>query len=740
MLIKMGQKRFGKSQKSQLSIFIIIGAVLVLVLIFFISIKSVSFFEPQTSKSLTDITEKVEFCLEKFGKSGVFLLGFQGGFIEIPERIVTNPKNYVSFGGGDKSLKIPNWDVERGDVPTLKSMEEELEKYIKLEENAYTCIVSSLEDLKEQYEFDDFSYENFEADALLTDSSVLLSLKFPISFKEIDTGDDFSIREFSTELKRVPLKKLYNIALKIYELEEETYFVEELVLDQIHSAKGYEDPKTSMPTEGTSFSCRPFYWQIEDLKSTLARLNNNNFKYLYFVGTKKPNYDAHLTGNYKDLKHYYNLEDYNLTKVLENMDEESKKEQLEWLKRNNIESIPQPGQLGHYTFDLGVKNSENIAVDVVMPSVEITQNNNYFQRYPYRKFDVNPRSGQLVKSQQLKLDFDTGGGIKIPIPIWCVQMHHHLYTLDYDLIFKLTDESKEGSNYFFQFPLRVYIENNEPKKSFNTFFVGEEQTATNDKFCSNEFRKYPAELWAYDGVTGNSLDGVEFTYKCGGLSCDLGTSQIPATAHQFIPILETNLPFCLNGILKAEKEGYHTQEKLIYSAGEKKISEQNNVIVTEYSNDKKKTLYHVYLTPLKKYPITKPWQIVVYDRDNFGKTIDGFRDGRVYINLENEGLKFASSVLYPNDNFDFFKTLNFLDKDKIKYNLSAYYINKDGHLQGFLEHEDWEPKFSGNEIIVRIPATSQGIKNAEDFENFIEYMNNQLSIGSAINGAGVYFK
>src|SRR5690606_14715941 len=100
------------------------------------------------------------------------------------------------------------------------------------------------------------------------------------------------------------LGDMYELASQIYEFERETYFLEELVLDQIYSAADYSDRSISLPSEGMSFSCASQIWTRQGLINNLLELNENNFKYLQFDGTYSKEYllDANFREEYGNLE------------------------------------------------------------------------------------------------------------------------------------------------------------------------------------------------------------------------------------------------------------------------------------------------------------------------------------------------------------------------------------------------------------------------------------------------------
>ena len=84
-------------------------------------------------------------------------------------------------------------------------------------------------------------------------------------------------------------------------------------------------------------------------------------------------------------------------------------------------------------------------------------------------------------------------------------------------------------------------------------------------------------------------------------------------------------------------------------------------------------------------------------------------------------------MVYPNDR-EILHELTLLDVRGTKYNVSAYYINKEGELSGLLEIQNWEAPITGSSASVKIPAI-QGKIDAENYEDFTDFMKTKVEIG-----------
>ncbi len=672
-----------KINKSQISIFIVISAILVIVLLFLFFNNIENIFLTKPDKIESEIKNIVESCVEESSLRAAFLLGFQGGWIQLPNYVnydVLNfQKRYLDLG-----FKIPNWDSKLDNIPTIKSMENEINNYVS--EDAYSCILPLLREMEKEYL--DIVFTNMTIKSQINKENILIDVDFPISFNEKNSEDIYKISSYNVILKEIRLGDLYSLALEIFNTEKRTNFVEELVLDQIYSASDYNDNRYSMPSEGMSFSCRPQIWTKDMLKDHLANLNNNNFKYLQFGGTYPKDY----------------LFDLNL-----------------------IEEYGLFGSRAYYenNYFINLANAKesykNYEVETFMPSYQYTGENQYFKKYPYRVFEVTPSNGQIVKPMNIDMDL----GAKIPIP--CIQIYHHLYTLDYDLLIKVSDRNEEGENFFFQFPLRVLIIDNNPKDKPLQIISDEPLTATNEVFCSDEQKDYPTLVYALDSLNNEFLSNVNISYKCINLRCDIGETKKASFRGiervDSFPQLDEKFPFCIGGEIIASKEGYANSKLRIDTTSD------------SFKKYEDGAYYEIKLNPLKSFKIDKSSFTLKFIDNSGAKRIFDPEDGFVYLNIENKELEFSSEVIWTNEE-DYLDTLNFIDSSEIPYNLSVVYIDKDSNLRGLIEMRNWTPDISNSNYIEIVVPTSPDEIEEEEFLDFFNLMENLIN-DSQYSGYGV---
>lgn len=709
-----------KNNKGQITIFVVIGIILVIVASFFYANSKLEFFVDEDSRFKNQINDIVEQCLFDSTSKGVFLLGFQGGVIDVDTNVRIDPKKYIDLG-----LIIPNWDSTRqNSIPTIESMEEELNNYI--ENETLECVKGDLNALDSYYDI--LVDSQISANSQINSKNVRSELELLIKFSQKNSEDEFSINDYSVILDDTRLGDLYELAAKIYNHEIETNFVETLVLDQIYSSSDYSS-KDSMPSEGMSFSCSPRVWTYSQLKENLANLNNHNFKYLQIEGTYPIDYviDANLNEEFgtSDLKSYYQGGIFNGTNYLGNY-------------RINIDDLD--------------SSFEDYKVDIFNP-VSYNEGNPLASYFHYREFEVSPSNGQIVKPINMKIG--KSKFLKIP----CLQIYHHLYNLDYDLVVKLTDFNEDGYGTIFQFPIRVVIKNNNEKVDISQNLISsnvEPLTLNEATYCSNESYQFPTNVYAYETVypykesngnwASNDLESLErgpltqvnVSINCLSLSCDMGSTSKNFNSYGLStgePSLNTNMPYCIGGTLIGEKNGYHSL-KSRYNFDSSSIESAN--VQARNKN--------VYLLPLKEFDLEQA-DIFVANDYKMSSSVSNLREGSLFVSVENSQYDFDSFAIWPVERDEgtgesYFNKLSFLDlAEPASYNISIIYTDSEGELIAMLDYENFVPKISdGNRLSIGLFGDNGPIAE----ENFISYYNRSQTYSKNQNyinrGYGLNFK
>lgn len=506
------------SKKSQVTIFIIAGILILLIIGLFFVLSDVSkysvFGPPSDMKPIVTYTES---CIQNIAEEGILTQKMQGGYIDIPEKLERANAHI------DSGFKVPYWYFDRVDyMPTLYTMEEDLAQYI--DENLDECI-NSYSAFEREYEI---QLED-SADTKLTidDNRVRINTNMPLRVKKIGAEKVYHWDEFRVDVDD-KLGKLYFLAKDIMEYENREFFLEEYT-DEMIAASDY------LPFEGMFIECTPEVYLQSELKDYTQTLIMHNLNYLQFENT------------------------------------------------DFVESgIPYYDKL--YKVDFTNNDYSNMQVKAMYnPQWDMD-------------FKAIPSENGVVKS----FNFKAYNFLQT-----CIQLFHHRYNVNYPVMFKITENGEPDETFHFATP--VLLKRNQPNRHKNVEPWASEvmDKTNNEKYClesenitsydlrydnsivardttlnrrRNELRVYAVN--PLYGWPEGAIPGVNISYQCVEARCDIGTTgyqtydglQMPGT----IPRLKANFPGCENGLLVAEKNGYHTAMKR-HTVSEETDGEQVNI-------------------------------------------------------------------------------------------------------------------------------------------------------------------
>jgi hypothetical protein len=240
----------------QVSIFVIIGIVLVAGVVGYFIFFNDSF-GGRVPSSLEPAYSNFQNCIEEDLGSGVDVLGSQGGYIYLPE--FESGSTYSPFSSQLDFLGngIPYWyyvsgnGLEKEQVPTISSMEGDLEKYV--EDKIGKCNFDSF------YE-DGFFVEMGEpkANVKILDDRVEIELDMDLG---LERNNDSAVVNDHKVVLDSKLGAMYKDALEIYNEEKESLFLEERTIDVL---------RLYAPVDGVEIQCAPKVWVAEDVFQNLG--------------------------------------------------------------------------------------------------------------------------------------------------------------------------------------------------------------------------------------------------------------------------------------------------------------------------------------------------------------------------------------------------------------------------------------------------------------------------------------
>lgn len=284
-------------KKGQVTAFIILGILVVAGIIGVYFAKDYvlkSSWQRAYEKSLTvpkqaeSVKNYIDSCIGDLAGTGVDLLGQQGGYIVIPHDPIRDPldkfTNSLEIFPG---FRTPFWyyrannNIEVFQKPTLADMEDELEAYVDL--SLKECLGGF-----SGFEGYDIDAGSVRSKVEIKNDEVLVTTGFPVHIKL--KGFSFIIKEFYTKVD-VPLGKLYDDAVQIYNRENLGHFLEERTVNVLVL-------NDEIPVTGVTRDCGTKVWARANVIDAIKNYVPLNIQMLRARGT---NYESFREGDYYEL-------------------------------------------------------------------------------------------------------------------------------------------------------------------------------------------------------------------------------------------------------------------------------------------------------------------------------------------------------------------------------------------------------------------------------------------------------
>lgn len=488
-------------RKGQVTVFIIIGLLVIVGLALFLYYRSVILDTPEyVPDDLKPAHQYISSCLDQISQDAVVALGAHAGYITIPDHIET-AQAYISIIPRSQ-LKIPLWYANGFDfTPTVQGMEGELSSYVQ--DHLSDCV--DLTAFAQEYEV---TADQLEATALIGDDDVSISVVYPLTFTDKTTGEQTTITKFQST-QQVRLKDLYTLGKQILAAENQHTYFENITLDLMGL-------NPSVPFNGLSFGCSPQKWSVRNVKQSVQDMVYYNLPNIRVKNTDYPDFLA-------SDKTYTDLQKYTIEDISEG--------------DSPLKEAPADAyDYSHYLLDVGTSKTDLSAGFMYQPTWNM-------------QFTGSPESeGYLVS------DVRQGDGEFLDF--MCINSYHFTYDVVYPLQVILRDDAAfNGKGYVFRYGFTVHINHNEPDRQgfFNPDFL---QTGKRIGACTQlAGNPYDIRILGTDeyGVANSELNAVNISYDCFSFSCTLGQTNPDEGAYR----LRTQLPSsCVNGYLVAEKPGY----------------------------------------------------------------------------------------------------------------------------------------------------------------------------------------
>jgi hypothetical protein len=510
----------GIVKRGQITIFIIIGIIMLILVSFFIYVgtrektREVEIVIPEiakVSKQSQPVFDHVQSCIGLIAKEGIKLIGARGGYLDT--EFPYNPfdptaAEAVQFSqGGD--LIVPYWYHMTSpnsctsncqfteNIPKLYtyegegSIETQLGRYVSA--NLKSCIDFSA---FEQQGVKIVELTKPVIKATITPTNVFFSGNYDLRIER--EGLTTEISEYYVPVD-VNLQQAYELAVDVTSLESQEYFLETSTREIISLFSGMgKDQLPPLTAFRLSFDA-PEYWLQYEAQEDAERLLTSYLSLLRASGTR--NFRYNLAG--KDVR--------------DPLLYEAVYDRQFFIPLNK--SYP----------------------DYSLQFAYLPWWNSYF--------DMNC-NGELctAESADMPLAFLIG-----------MRQYRFQYDISYPVLVALNDPTAfNGDGFTFQFFLETNMRNNNPLQGLDILpaFQGREPTilCNPDQFTSGEVK-----FAIRDKVSKLPVD-ASIVYRCGPETCNIGQAENGE--------LLTKLPECISGVLIVTSPNYMQQARLIDSIGE----------------------------------------------------------------------------------------------------------------------------------------------------------------------------
>jgi len=511
-------------KKGQITIFIIIGIILLISIGIFIYLYQSAEITPledvvvpsvaQAPTEVRPIYDFVSVCVESVGKDALKKVGDYGGYIDsskfLYNAFIPTAGDAVQFSP-DSDLIIPYWwylqspndctgecvfaslrpelQRQRGKV----SIEGQIDEYMN--ENLKICL-AGLEMFEEQG-FDVQEIDEITTETTIAKDSVYILVKYPLRINK--AGKSFTINEYLAELD-VNLGRIYALATELTNQQIEQGMLERFSLETIsHFSALDDDMLPPMRDFDVKFGPGVIWYKTkisealqEILASYMPMFQIGNTRLYMPIQAPEKTVKGETV---RDKKLYENLYNRGMIVPLE-------------------------------------ENYQDLAANFV-----------YLPWWkPY--FDSNCE-GEVCMPQS------------VSTALSFLQIGLHKYDFVYDLSFPVLVEIRDpdafkGEGYSFKFFLEANVRNNLPMTS-EFELLPSDSVSFNTMLCDlNQRTSGNVTIAVKDARTNQGIDAALVGFTCGKESCTIGETSSEGT-------LITQLPRCLNGLLSANKLEYQTR-------------------------------------------------------------------------------------------------------------------------------------------------------------------------------------
>lgn len=513
----MKKTKLSKSIKAQITIFMIIGIVLLFSSALFFHMKNtITSYKPISKPTIESVPLEIQpfqryitNCLETTAYEAITKISLGGGYINPEEELVYFPNlpdrtELINFG----LKKVPLWsyyydpgayvDNKRPDLYQNQkgddSMESQIETYV--ESNLKSC-TAGFNLFRNRY---NITEGDVTAEVRINEKSVTVNIDYPIELRFKGTGVVEEVSKFGI-LMPTKLKRMYDLATEIVNKQRDDHFIENVVLDMLEDYSGLDRP-IPPSYEAKVFGRIGEIWVTPEVKQEIKKDILPYVNLIQIANTK--NYIGQV----------YNIGDP--TGFMSNV--------YSGLLYQGI-----------------TKNFDDLTVKL---------------KYPNSDFNLDINGGQYLVVSKNSFGIDTSSFIGAVIGA-AFDEFEAFYTLSFPVVISIYDEEAfNGKGQYFYFALEANILNNNPRSA------GEEMTdqrvPTGYKPSINSEQnlvKRTIVVETIDAYTKKPIEDVTIIYHCGN-----GYEQGKTKLENGRALLKKKFPFCqLGGNVLGKKFGYLTK-------------------------------------------------------------------------------------------------------------------------------------------------------------------------------------
>ncbi len=494
----------GISKRGQITVFIIIGLIVLLTYFLLSYYKTESIEEQELIiPELIPVQQYVQTCTDNLAREAIEIIGINGGYIYFPRWIQNNPNSYLKLSPIDE-LKNPYWWYDgRQAIPPIDFIAKQIEDYTKA---GMAGCINNFSAFYKEYEI--IELDKFNVITEIGEEDITVKTIYPIEVRDKFNKTLAKLQKFPITIP-IRLKKVYKLANEIIERENKDYFIEKKAIDLI----SLDDDE--IPTTGIDIHCGKKQWELQKIENKLRKLLYLNLPMIKIKGTKFREDSRIAPYQLKDINPFSESNAYNDTYYYY-----------------------------HYIWDISDIPYKNMHVSF-----------SYDPKWDI-KFYARPQKGKYLQSNPQK-----AGKI---LSLFCLHIWHFTYDIIFPVKTTITDDRTEKNEpYSFTFAFKAQINHNQPdRKSFSIETFNARDAYLEEEYCADVTNEIT--IYALDKVTKNHIRDVNLTFTCGRYTCNMGsTKSYWDEDPSGIPKLKKRFPYCSNGIIRGTKSGYEDGETFI---------------------------------------------------------------------------------------------------------------------------------------------------------------------------------